>query len=161
MAKTEEVTVLSAKPGTLTKDSVPQLLQIVNQKISALTKTEEVKKITEPLEHFGPIDKINTIGALISAHSSLVNREKFYNESAEILIGDKYGKKAPVFKVKGHSVKEWTTQLQARVDYLINKKELDHLNKTKATLESHLSEDLKLQKDLESIQKNLLNDELI
>ena len=161
MSKTKEVAVLSAKPGTLSKDNVPQLLEIVNKKISKLTQNKEVKKITEPLEHFGPIDKINTIGALISAHSSLINREKFYKESAEILIGDKYGKKAPVFKVKGYSVKQWVEQIQERVNYLINKKELDQLNSTKITLESHLSEDLKLQKDLEAIQKNLLNDELI
>lgn len=154
LAKQEE-NVLSLEK--LTKDNVPQLLEIVKNKISTLTaNSKDRKSIDTELEHFGKIKNINSISTLISAHSSLVNREKFYNESAKLLIDDVYSNlKSPVFKVQGHTVKDWIEEIKDRVNYLVNKKELDKLKATKETLESHLSEDLKLQRDLAKIQSDL------
>lgn len=148
--------------STLTKDNVPDLLEIVNERIKALqgTKTEK-EPIKVELEHFGKIGSINSVGTLISAHSSLVNREKFYNESAKVLFDDNYPNlKRPAFKVQGHSVNQWIEEIQQRVHYLVNKKELDKLKATKATLETHLSEEAKLAKDLAKIQQNLNSNEI-
>lgn len=142
---------------SLTKDNVPQLLEIVVAKIAALKpEKKDRKKITESLEHFGKIQDIKRVGILISAHSSLVNREKCYNESAKKLMLDVYDHlKPPVFKVQGHTVSQWIEEIEERVAYLVHAKELDKLKATKKTLESHLSEDLKLQQDLAKIQTSL------
>lgn len=159
--KLKETTTVAVQDIALTKENVPQLLEVVNARIKNLQlKNETVQPITKELEHFGRIDKITTLSTLVAAHSSLKNRERFYKESGKELIEDVYGRKTPEFIVEGHSVSEWVNEIKNRINYLINKNEIEKLNRSKAILENHLSEEMKLAKDLEAIQKDLLTDEL-
>lgn len=159
--KLEETTTVAVQDIALTKENVPQLLEVVNTRIKNLQlKNETVQPITKELEHFGRIDKITTLSTLVAAHSSLKNRERFYKESGKELIEDVYGRKTPEFIVEGHSVSEWVSEIKNRINYLINKNEIEKLNRSKAILENHLSEEMKLAKDLEAIQKDLMTDEL-
>lgn len=159
--KLKETTTVAVQDIALTKENVPQLLEVVNARIKNLQlKYETVQPITKELEHFGRIDKITTLSTLVAAHSSLKNRERFYKESGKELIEDVYGRKTPEFIVEGHSVSEWVNEIKNRINYLINKNEIEKLNRSKAILENHLSEEMKLAKDLEAIQKDLLTDEL-
>ena len=153
--KTTGVSTKNSKDiSLLTKKDVPGLLETVLAKIKAIKGDIPDKPKTEvELYGFGYISKITSLDELIKAHSSVSNRKKAYDESAKNIVPE--GIKTPVFKLNGHSASEWIEDIKNRAVLVARENELEKLEKVKTTLESHLSEELKLAKDLKDLSEML------
>ena len=131
----------------------------MDEKISSLkagTKTEPSTK-GKSLEGFGQIEQISSVMELLKAKSSIQARAAAYKTAAKDLPE---GIKAPPFKISGLSAEAWISDINDRIVLVYNKTQLDKLTQVKNKLESHLSEDMRLQRDLGNIAE-LLSSELV
>ena len=137
----------------LTANDVPTMLENVNAKIKALkVEIKEDNKITSSLPGFGNVGDIDTVEKLVEAQSMIDTKEDAYKKAAKKMKVDV--KKFP-FSIGNHSAKEWGIYIQSRVSYVVNKVQIDILEEAKTKLESHLSEDMRLAKDLGAIQESM------
>jgi hypothetical protein len=135
-----------------TKDDVPGLLEKVVAQIAKLKgNMPEKPQTTGDLSGFGKIEEIKDLQDLIKAHSSVVTKAKFYDESAAALIPPAAGVKTPKLLLDGHPAEAWIRDIQARVMVVAHQNELEKLEKVKAKLEENLSAEAKLAKDLGEI----------
>lgn len=153
----KEMTTEVGAPATdlmrLGVDDVPALLEQVTGKIRELRGAmPEEQKTKGSLDPFGPINQINTVENLIAAHSMILAKQKAYEASAAELNMDL--KKYP-FKISGHAASSWIADIQARINYVANKQQLDKLNKIKKKLEDNLSAEAKLARDLGDVARML------
>ncbi len=143
--------------SNFTQADIPSFLEKVNEKIKALTKGKTgATVIDKPLPGFGDVSKVDDLQALISACSSVENKETFYHQSAKKYLPE--GIKAPAFKINGFSANQWLDFLQERIVEVAHKKELEKLKTIKAKLEENLSQEAKLANDLKSISSILAED---
>jgi len=133
------------------------MLDSINASIKKLQGGLPVEgKTTGDLPGFGKIKDIATVDNLIKAHSSVVMKAKAYRDSAKEIIPE--GIKPPSFVLNGSSESAWVDDIKARVNVVAHKAKLAKLNSIKNTLESHLSEEMKLAKDLAAISEMVLDD---
>ena len=146
-----------ATAQTFTQADIPSLLATVNAKIKELSKRDNTELvIVAALPAFGRIDSIKDVMTLLQACSSVEGKYESY-----LKIAAKYlpaGTKAPVFKIQGHTAKEWLDFIQLRINEVTHSKELAKLTAVKLTLESNLSQEMKLANDLKKINE-ILNEE--
>lgn len=138
----------------LGQNDIPALLTKVESKIKALTKDiPKEDETNSQLEGFGSISTLNKVETLVKAYSMLCAKKQAYEKAAKELEIDinKYP-----FSQNGHSFKSWTKDIKKRVALVRNKTELDKLKRIKTKLESNLSAELKLAKDLAEVQNILL-----
>jgi len=118
---------------------VPDVLDALNKKIASLKHIEESKyKTTGILEQFGDIKAEMKIENLIRAYSSIIGREKLYNEAAAQLGR---GKSYPAFVVSGGNAEDWKNDITLRINILEHKETLDKLNAFKEKMSKFLSEE--------------------
>lgn len=142
--------------SNLGQDSIPGMLeQVVAQIKSIKGDLPDVPETTESLSGFGKIADIKSVAELIKAHSMVVNKERVYKESAKEILPE--GIKLPPFKLNGASASAWVRDIKSRVVIVANKEKLDKLNKIREKLESNLSAEAKLKKDLEDIAKIIVD----
>ena len=143
-----------------TKEDVPGMLEKVNAAIEAIKQgIPEKKQTTGDLDGFGPIDEIDSVEQLIKAHSSVTGRARAYEASyAALAAKSKLKKKAPKFTIGDHSEQAWLDDIDARCIVVEHQSELKKLEQVKTKLESHLSEESKLSKDLAEIGSILSED---
>ena len=164
MAKKEKKTttaVSKAMPNILSlgQKDIPGMLETINASIKKLKGgLPSETKTTGELPGFGKIKDIDSVSNLIKAHSTVVFKAKAYHASAKEILPE--GIKAPAFVLAGSSEAAWVDDIKGRVGVVAHKSKLAKLTKIKNTLEGHLSEEMKLAKDLEGINEVLLDDEL-
>jgi len=116
---------------------VPQVLQLLNDKIASLKHIEEtVYKTTGNLEGFGDLTKETKLENLIRAYSSVFLREKHYNEAAADLGLKRY----PAFSISGGNTKQWKHDIELRINIITHKESLDKLNGYKEKMSKFMSE---------------------
>jgi hypothetical protein len=116
--------------------TVPDLLTKVNEKIAGLkTITESNYKTTGKLDGFGDIRTETQITNLIRAYSSVMGKEKAYNEAAADLNLSTY----PVFEINGFDREAWKHDILLRKAIVEHKETLDKLNAYKEKLSKFLS----------------------
>lgn len=117
---------------------VPDLLEVLNQKIAALKHIEEsVYKTGGTLEGFGDIKTEMKVENLIRAFSSVRGRENAYNDAAKELGLKTY----PVFTISGGNAEDWKKDILLRKAIIEHKDELDKLNGFKAKAAEFLSKE--------------------
>ena len=137
-----------------TQADIPDLLTTVNKKIKELTgNNAKVAVITQPLPGFSDIHKTDSILTLLQACGSVEGKSESYAKMATKYLPE--GSKAPVFKIEGYTTEEWLAYLSDKISQLIHKKELQKLKSIKETLESNLSQEMKLANDLKKISELL------
>jgi len=151
----KELAVLD--PSQISQDNIPQLLQIVSDKIEAL-KGSSVKheSINETFPGFGSVKDHTTVEGLIKMHSTLIGKKAAYESSAKF-----FGislKKYP-FKIGTHTTKEWEADIAYRVNIVKNDLEIKKNERIKKTLEENLSAKDKFQKDMANILNSLTEDD--
>lgn len=150
MSKKETTTSIAL----LGASDVPAMLEKVNEQIKNLKGTQPDAPLTDKeIPSFGKIDSITSVKNIIKAASSVLGRQKSYNEASKIVIPE--GVKVPTFEVNGMSVKNIIEHLKLRAFEVYNKEKLKKLNNIKSTLESNLSAEAKLANDLKGIQSML------
>lgn len=153
---TKEENTGVAVSGQFTQADIPNMLETVIKKITELKKgISDKPETTGELDGFGAINKIDTVEQLIKAHSSVVNRQKCYDESANEILPENI--KKPTFKLNGFSAKQWVSDIKKRIVEVGYKQELEKLNKVKTKLEANLSAEAKLAKDLKDIANILVD----
>ena len=153
--KNQEVALLNA--DTLTKDNVPQLLEIVAGKIKDLKKNMgEKPKDLGNFPQFGRLSDVNSLSQLIKMQAAINSMQTEYAKAAKEIVPK--GVNHAAYTINGHSPATWTEAIKFRANEVSFKKQLTQLENTKSTLESHLSEDLKLQNDLKRIATTLSED---
>ena len=146
-----------ATAQTFTQADIPSLLARVNAQIKELTKADNsTPAILDALPGFGPIGGMKDVSTLLQACSSIQGRLDGYNAAADKYLSS--NTKAPVFKLNGHTAKEWLDVIQIKLSEVVHAKELAKLNAVKTTLESNLSQEMKLANDLKKINE-ILNEE--
>ncbi len=132
------MTKAKATTSLLPAMPVPDVLKALNDKINSLKHIEESKyKTAGILEQFGNIKDEMKIENLIRAYSSIIGREKLYNEAAAQLGR---GKCYPAFVVSGGTAEDWKNDIQLRINILEHKETLDKLNTYKEKMSKFLSE---------------------
>ncbi len=153
---TKEENTGVAVANQFTQADIPNMLETVVAKIKLLKAgVEDKPQTTGELDGFGSINKIDTVEQLIKAHSSVVNRQKCYDESANEILPENI--KKPTFKLNGFSSKQWVSDIKKRIVEVGYKQELEKLNKVKTKLEANLSAEAKLAKDLKDIANILVD----
>lgn len=146
-----------ATAQTFTQADIPSLLARVNAQIKELSKGDVIIPIiTVGLPGFGTIDKMKDVMTLLQACSSVQGKLEGYNFAATKYLPS--STKAPLFKLNGHTAKEWLDVLQTKISEVTHAKELAKLNAVKTTLESNLSQEMKLANDLKKINEILNED---
>jgi hypothetical protein len=136
---------------TMGVKDVPAMLEAVNKQIAAIKGNMPDKtKTTVALTGFGKIDEINTVESLIKAASTVMAKEKAYNEAAAVVMFE--GMKVPAFTINGADSASWLSDIKYRVGIVANQEKLTKLMQIQKTLESNLSAKAKLAKDLADIQ---------
>lgn len=155
--KTTEVATATSAGLMLGQNDIPAMLAKVNDQIKAIKGgMPKEAKTTGELPGFGKIKDIKTVSDLIKAHSAVVNRAAMYKASAAAILPE--GIKTPPFILEGSSESAWVTDISSRIVDVAHKASLDKLNKVKTMLESNLSAEAKLAKDLGDIA-NLLSED--
>lgn len=122
----------------LSNTEVPNVLSLLDKQIANLKKVEDsVYKTTGTLEGFGDIKQETKLENLIRAHSSVMNKEKFYNESAKDLGLNTY----PQFTISGGTSADWKQDILLRIDIITHKEKLDKLKSYKDKMSKFLSEE--------------------
>ena len=134
----------------LTKEGVPDMLELVQEQIKAITKDMPKSETTSGAPDGFPFSVKNctTVEDLIKMHSFIAAKQHAYETSVKDLglkPGDypcKIGKYAP---------KAWINDIKFRLGSVKNQTTLDELNKIKSLLENNLSEEMKFQKEMNNI----------
>jgi len=137
---TKKTTTEVATAGTFTLDKVPAALEAVNKQIKAIKGSTEENRTNGHLDGFGDIFKEKNANNLIKAYSSVNGREKAFKEAAKEMGIDPI----PEFKINGSSAKAWKDDLKKAYNMATAAAKLKKLEKVKAELEKHLSEEDKL-----------------
>lgn len=146
-----------ATAQTFTQADIPSLLARVNAQIKELSKGDKsTPTITVGLPGFGVVGEIKDVVTILQACSSVQGKLDGYNTAADKYLSS--NTKVPVFKINGHTAKEWLDVLQIKLSEVVHAKELAKLNAVKTTLESNLSQEMKLANDLKKINE-ILNEE--
>lgn len=155
MAKTKNE-VLDLK--NFKTSDVPKMLELVKSKIQELTGSSDKKPSTKGvyLPGFDALENMNSLSDLIKAYSSIEGKEKAY-EAAFKSMGIKT--KMPKFEIEGHSANVWRKDIKLRYQEVAHKSQVEKLNTIKKTLESHLTEEEKFNKDMQNIAE-LMKEEL-
>lgn len=140
-----------------TQNDIPALLQTVNEKIRLLSRTDKTEAvITVALPGFGDLSKVDDLSVLIQACANIDGKAEAFKASATKHLPESV--KAPEFKIAGHSQKAWIEFIESKIAKVAHAKELAKLKTVKDTLESNLSQEMKLANDLKKISE-LLNED--
>jgi hypothetical protein len=154
--KTKDKKTQLAVVEQFTQADIPNMLETVIKKITLLKKGVENKpQTTGELDGFGNINSIIAVETLIKAYSSVVNRQKCYDEAAKEMLPE--GIKKPPFKLNGYTANQWISDIKKRTVEVGFQQELTKLNKVKDKLEANLSAEAKLAKDLKDIANILID----
>jgi hypothetical protein len=146
-----------ATAQTFTQADIPSLLARVNAQIKELSKGDKsTPTITVGLPGFGIVGDMKDVATILQAFSSVEGKLNGYNAAADKYLSSTT--KVPVFRLNGHTAKEWLDVLQVKLSEVVHAKELAKLNAVKTTLESNLSQEMKLANDLKKINE-ILNEE--
>ena len=122
-----------------------------------MTKTDTTQPVIQvPLPGFGLIEQNESILTLLQACAMINGKHEAYKIAAGKHLPE--GIKAPEFKIAGHSPSQWFEVIEIKIAKIAHAKELAKLKSIKDTLESNLSQEMKLANDLKKIS-SLLNEE--
>ena len=154
---TTESTTAVSTAVQFTQNDIPALLETVNEKIRLLSRADKTEAaITVELPGFGDLSKIDDLSVLIQACANIDGKVEAFKASATKHLPESI--KAPEFKIAGHSPKVWINFIESKIAKVAHAKELIKLKTVKDTLESNLSQEMKLANDLKKISK-LLNED--
>ena len=139
-----------AVAGQYSQNDVPAMLDNVTKQLEALVGNNDKKATTDGihLPGFGEINEIEDVQQLIKAHSSINAKEAGFNASCKEL---KLKLKLKPFNINGVTPTQWKNDIGLRINAVANKVQIAKLKKIKNTLESNLSAEAKLAKDLADI----------
>jgi len=144
--KKKETGVSTAKQ--FTQNDIPALLAQVNEQIKAIKgDLPKATKTTGNLNGFGTVASITTVENLLKAYSMISSKEAAYQAAVAEILPE--GIKKPALKISGSGPTAWKTDIKNRIVVVGRKSELEKLQKVKEKLESNLSQEAKLAKDLE------------
>ena len=125
----------------LLNTSIPEVIEVLNQKLAALKHIEEcVYKTNGEMKPFGNVKEEMKVENLIRMYSSIRSREKSYNEAAEAMGLKSY----PVFSDNG-TAEDWKQDILLRKAIIEQKETLDKLNDFKAKASKFVSEEQQQQ----------------
>lgn len=135
--------------------------QIIDLQSVITSKEEELKKLKRPIAWKtnasividGVRHNLNVVTeeSCLSILSRVLVENDYLNKSAKILNLDRE------IKIFGYSYSDWEHDILLRVDVLRIKEKESKLNQMKKLLESRLSEEAKIEKDLLNISDELKN----
>lgn len=145
--KTKSTKLVTLDTIGLTKESVPDMLDIVKGQISQITKGLPKSNKTSNAPDGFPlsVSQCNTVEDLIKMHSFIVAKENAYKTSVKALGLTESNYPS---KISGFGAKTWINDITFRLNEVKNKTKLEKLNKVKNLLENNLSEEAKFAKEM-------------
>ena len=138
----------------LTKEGVPDMLELVQKQIKEITKDMPKSETTSGAPDGFPFSVKNctTVDDLIKMHSFITAKQNAYEASTKAL-----GLKLTSYpcKIGKYTPKAWINDIKFRLGSVKNQTTLDELNKIKTLLENNLSEEMKFQKEMNNISEIL------
>lgn len=148
-AATEKGMVTTAQ---FSKKDVPNLINQLKEKLSVL-KGQNDEKISLDINYNGTIiSKVTTVKELLEISASVHARGKQYNEEMN-RYGLKEGKIVP-FTVSDKTVEQWKEIIAKAIHELINRSEIEKVEKAIKKLSTHLDEETRLQNELSEIMNS-------
>lgn len=138
--------------GQFTQSDIPNLLEIINNKIAALKgDKEKATRITGGLGAFGKISDITDINTLRGAYAYVTKKYEAIGGFDSVFKTAAPTITLPVYKEGGASLKQWQDEIVMQFKEVSFKEELDKLEKAKQILQDNLSTEMKLAASLNDI----------
>jgi hypothetical protein len=139
-----------SKPKNENDQKILKLQKQVEEKRAALVKAQKFSPITNcSIQFDGERFNINALD-IDSCTLLTVKVNALKMSSKDLAIEDSV-------KISGYSIDEWLTDLKAKLAFLNRKKEEDKLKKMESKLKELLSNDTKIEMELENLEKELLD----
>ncbi len=139
-----------AKAGQFTTEMVPDLLQVLDQKIKDLKEKfggNSNPLSNDSLEGFGSITAIDKVPSLIRAISSVRGREAAYKAAFADTLPEVTLERFP-FEINGTSADEWVRHINQQIGKVTYKDELAKLEKGRDLLKKHVSKEMQFATDM-------------
>jgi hypothetical protein len=139
-----------AKAGQFTTEMVPDLLQVLEEKIKELKKKfggDEKPLTNDNLDGFGNISSIDKVPNLVRAISSVKGREAAYKNAFDFTAPEITLEKFP-FEINGTGAEAWVAHINQQIGKVTYKDELAKLEKGRELLKKHVSKEMQFATDM-------------
>ena len=131
---------------------IPNYLETISQRITDLKGLSDSEvRIDESLGTFGRIKDITNPEALIHAYNYITSKAERYDR-VEGHFKDLSKQNVPKFKENGFTLEQWQKEIDTAYLLIVNKAEIEKMEKLKATMAELLSEDEKKKMKLKDLQ---------
>ena len=147
------------KTTTISREKINEQLELINSKISNLSKKKFRYFIYgKYIPGFGDIKLIENKEELIKCFVNI--KSKFNNDNEVQLIADELkldivNKEIQEETFLGYTYEEWKEEFQTKANEIQTKEDINKLEKVKKKLKKYLSEDDKLENDFKSSEEIL------
>jgi len=151
----KRVSALSVK-GQFTQESIPAMLEKVNEQIKALRgDREKATRIEGDLGVFGKVRDIKDPDILRGAYTWVTNNTEKISQFDKVFLEVDPSTKLKPIKTSGYSVAQWQEEILSQYAEITFEGKLKKLTEVKRILEENLSAESKLEASLKNVAEIL------